>query len=57
MQNCSTENVQQDVGSVRILVVIVMHEIHDWNKPCSARNHLTVRSVDGDVSVGKDVGT
>ena len=42
---CTHRKLQRDVGHVRIRVVIVMSQIHYWNKPCSARIHLTVHSV------------
>ena len=39
-------------GMSRICVVIVMRQIHCWNKPCSARIHLTVHGVVRDVALG-----
>ena len=41
-----------DFAHARMCVVIVMREVHYWNKPCTTHIHLTVRSVGRDVDVG-----
>ena len=49
---CTRGKLQRDLGHVRNCVAIVIRQIHNWNKPCSAGIHLTVHSVDRDVGGG-----
>ena len=53
---CTRGKLQCDVQHERMCVVIVMRQIHHWNKPWSVSIHLNVNSVERDVGVGTDVG-
>ena len=54
---CTRGKLQREVGHLRICVVVVMRQIHNKKKTCTARIHLTVQlSADMDVDVGRDVG-